>query len=300
MKTAIITDSNSGINQQQAKYLGIHVIPMPFTINGTTYYEDIDLTQAEFYEKLTNDAVILTSQPTPGHVMNLWDSLLEEYDEIVYIPMSGGLSGSVNTAKMLAEDYDGRVHVVDNLRISVTQMQSAVYAFQLASEGRTGAEIKEILEAEKLEAPIYITLNTLKYLKKGGRLTPAAAALGTLLQIKPVLQIQGERLDNFAKARTMKQAKAMMLAAIQKDISTRFGNDSSPENIALFIAHTNSPEMAEEFRLELQQLYPEHQIYVDNLSLSVSCHIGPGALGVCALHLNGCKPIDVQGLLASR
>lgn len=289
MRTAVITDSNSGITQQQAEQLGVYVLPMPFCVNNVTYFEDINLTQEEFYQKLAENADIFTSQPSPEDVLKLWDKLLNEYDELVYIPMSSGLSSSMATALMLSEDYEGKVYVVNNQRISVTQLQSVIYAKELADTGVPAAEIREILEKEKLESTIYITVDTLKYLRKGGRLTPAVAALGTILKIKPVLQIQGEKLDTFAKARTMKQAKSIMAAAIQKDIETRFDNDASPENVLISIAHTHNLEAAKEFRAELLALFPQHHIYIDHLSLSVSCHIGPGALAVTATHKNGCK-----------
>lgn len=280
MKVAIITDSNSGITQEEGRKLGIRVVPMPFMINGEEYLEDITLTQKEFYEKLGDGSDISTSQPSPESIMALWDEVLEEYDEIVHIPMSSGLSGSCQTALMLAEDYDGKVEVVNNQRISVTQRQSALDAKELAEKGMCAAEIKEKLEAVKFDSSIYITLDTLKYLKKGGRITPAAAALGTLLRLKPVLTIQGEKLDAFAKARTMKQAKSMMVAAITKDLEERFG-DRTGKNVHLEVAHTDNQEAAEEFARELRELFPETgEIVISPLSLSVSCHIGPGSLAV--------------------
>ena len=221
MKVAVVTDSNSGITQSKAKEIGISVIPMPFMINGETFEEDINLTQEQFYEKMVEGAEISTSQPSPEIVMNLWSELLQSYDEIVHIPMSSALSSSCQTAMMLAEDFEGRVFVVDNQRISVTQYQSTLDALKLAQAGLTGAQIKEILEREARESSIYIMVDTLKYLKKGGRITPAAAALGTLLRIKPVLQIQGGKLDSFSKARTVKQAKTTMLSAVAKDLEER-------------------------------------------------------------------------------
>ena len=214
-KVAIVTDSNSGITQKEAKERGIFVLPMPFTIDGSEYFEDIDLTQEEFYEKLKDDADIFTSQPSPESVMNLWDEVLKEYDELVHIPMSSGLSGSCQTAMMLADDYDGKVQVINNQRISITQLQSCVDAQMLIEAGKSAAEIKQILEEDKLNSSIYIMLDTLYYLKKGGRITPAAAALGTLLRLKPVLQIQGDKLDAFAKARTASQGKSIMINAIR-------------------------------------------------------------------------------------
>ena len=280
MKVAIITDSNSGITQEEGKQLGIRIVPMPFMINGEEYLEDITLTQQEFYAKLGEGSDISTSQPSPESIMALWDEVLEEYDEIVHIPMSSGLSGSCQTAMMLAEDYDGKVEVVSNQRISVTQRQSALDAKELAAKGMCAAEIKEKLEAVKFDSSIYITLDTLKYLKKGGRITPAAAALGTLLRLKPVLTVQGEKLDAFAKARTMKQAKSMMVAAITKDLEERFG-DRTGKNVHLAVAHTDNQEEADEFAKELRELFPATgEIVIAPLSLSVSCHIGPGSLAV--------------------
>ena len=280
MKVAIITDSNSGITQEEGKQLGIRIVPMPFMINGEEYLEDITLTQQEFYAKLGEGSDISTSQPSPEFIMALWDEVLEEYDEIVHIPMSSGLSGSCQTAMMLAEDYDGKVEVVNNQRISVTQRQSALDAKELAAKGMCAAEIKEKLEAVKFDSSIYITLDTLKYLKKGGRITPAAAALGTLLRLKPVLTVQGEKLDAFAKARTMKQAKSMMVAAITKDLEERFG-DRTGKNVHLEVAHTDNQEEADEFAKELRELFPATgEIVIAPLSLSVSCHIGPGSLAV--------------------
>lgn len=280
MKVAIITDSNSGITQEEGKQLGIRIVPMPFMINGEEYLEDITLTQQEFYAKLGEGSDISTSQPSPESIMALWDEVLEEYDEIVHIPMSSGLSGSCQTAMMLAEDYDGKVGVVNNQRISVTQRQSALDAKELAAKGMCAAEIKEKLEAVKFDSSIYITLDTLKYLKKGGRITPAAAALGTLLRLKPVLTVQGEKLDAFAKARTMKQAKSIMVAAITKDLEERFG-DRTGKNVHLAVAHTDNQEEADEFAKELRELFPATgEIVIAPLSLSVSCHIGPGSLAV--------------------
>lgn len=280
MKIAVITDSNSGITQAQAKEMGIFVLPMPFMIDGKEYFEDINLTQKEFYEKLKDGSDISTSQPSPEAVMDLWNQVLKEYDQIVHIPMSSGLSSSFQTAKMLAEDYEGKVEVVNNQRISVTQSQSALDAVMLADRGMDARQIKEKLEEVKFESSIYITVDTLKYLKKGGRITPAAAALGTLLRLKPVLQIQGEKLDAFAKARTMKQAKSIMLTAMSKDLEERFG-DPQGSNIHLEIAHTENEEAALEFKQELRELFPKSgEIVIAPLSLSVSCHIGPGSLAI--------------------
>ena len=282
-KIAIVTDSNSGITQNQAKELGLFVLPMPFTIDGKEYFEDINLTQDDFYTKLGDNADIFTSQPSPESVMSLWNDLLKEYDEIVHIPMSSGLSGSCQTAILLAEEYDGKVQVVNNQRISVTQKQSCFDAQKLAEAGKNAKEIKEILEADKLNSSIYIMLDTLYYLKKGGRITPAAAALGTLLRLKPVLQIQGDKLDAFAKARTSAQGKNIMISAIKNDIETRFGG-MDKKNVTLMMAHTNSPDAIKTFRTDVEEAIPGLKIeMVDPLSLSVSCHIGPGAIAVAVV-----------------
>ena len=280
-RVAIVTDSNSGITQSQAKELGITVMPMPFFIDNETYYEDIDLTQEDFYQKLTEDASISTSMPLVGNVTDTWDDLLQEYDEIVHIPMSSGLSGSCETAMMLAQDYDNRVFVVNNQRISVTQRQSVLDAMELAKRGYGAEQIKEILEREKMESSIYIMVDTLYYLKKGGRITPAAAALGTLLKLKPVLQIQGEKLDSFAKARIVKQAKNIMIEAMKNDFNQRF-NDPEGKNMHLEMAYSYDLEAAEAFRKEVEAEFPGMEIVMNPLSLSVSCHIGPGALAIAS------------------
>ncbi|MEI3219384.1 MAG: DegV family protein [Lachnoclostridium sp.] len=275
-KVAIVTDSNSGITQKEAKELGIRVLPMPFYINGELFYEDITLTQEEFYKKLEEDADISTSQPAPGDVIELWEELLESYDEVIHIPMSSGLSSSCETAIMLSKDFDGKVLVVDNQRISVTQRQSVLDAIQLAEEGKCAQEIYDILMREKLEASIYITVDTLKYLKKGGRITPAAAAIGTVLNLKPVLQIQGEKLDAFAKVRGWKAAKKTMLDAVEKDMKTRFAG----KEMKLAAAYTCSEETAQEWKKEIETRFPGYDVYLDKLSLSVACHIGAGSMAV--------------------
>lgn len=286
-KIAIVTDSNSGITQAEAPELGIFVLPMPFMIDEETFFEDIDLTQEQFYEKLSTGAGISTSQPSPESVMTLWDDILKEYDEIVHIPMSSGLSGSCQSAMMLAEEYDGRVQVVNNQRISVTQRQSALDAVLLAQKGMSAAMIKDFLEKDKYNSSIYIMLDTLYYLKKGGRITPAAAAIGTLLKIKPVLQIQGDKLDAFAKARTTAQGKSIMINAIKSDIENRFGGMQKPDSIWLEIAHTQNEEAAMALRDEVLQIYPGANIVINPLSLSVACHIGPGALALaCCKNIN--------------
>lgn len=278
-KIAIVTDSNSGITQSDGKTMGITVLPMPFYINEELFWEDITLTQEEFYKKLEEDADISTSQPAPGDVMDLWDGLLKEYDEIIHIPMSSGLSSSCETAISLAAEYDGKVQVVNNQRISVTQKQSVIDAMNLRDAGKSAAEIKAVLEAEKFESTIYITVDTLKYLKKGGRVTPAAAALGTVLNLKPVLQIQGEKLDAFAKVRGWKVAKKTMLKAIEDDLNGRFAGRDTDE-LVLGMAYTGNEAEAEEWKQEIHEKFPQFEIMASPLSLSVSCHIGPGALAV--------------------
>ena len=283
-KVAVITDSNSGITQAEARELGIKVMPMPFYFGEEMFYEDIDLTQDEFYVKLKSDAEIKTSMPLVGEVTDAWDAALKEYDEIVYIPMSSGLSSSCATAIMLSQDddYEGKVFVVDNQRISVTQRQSVMDALMLAGQGKSAKEIYDILMAEKKESAIYIMLDTLYYLKKGGRITPAAAALGTLLRLKPVLQIQGEKLDAFAKARTSKLGRKIMIDQMKKDFAERFG-DPEGRNMHLEIAYTPGPEL-DSWVQEVQAAFPQHELVVNPLSLSVSCHIGEGALAIACSH----------------
>lgn len=281
MKVAIVTDSNSGITQAQAKEYGVSVIPMPFYINGETYFEDITLTQEQFYQYLQDDADISTSQPSPATITDLWDELLKTHDEIVHIPMSSGLSGSCQTALMLAQDYEDKVYVVDNQRISVTMKSSVLDAKAMADKGYSAKEIHKILMDTKFDSSIYIMMDTLKYLKKGGRITPAAAALATLLKIKPILQIQGEKLDAFSKCRTVKKGRHIMLETIVKDAEERFGG---MDNVRLNVVHTQNLAAAEEFRKEVAQIFPisEEDIPIDVLSLSVSCHIGPGCLAITA------------------
>ncbi len=286
-KIAILTDSNSGITQAEGKELGVFVIPMPFYINGETFLEDITLSQDQFYEKLVDGADIKTSTPAPADVTDTWDEILKEYDAIIYLPMSSGLSSTVQMAMMLANDepYEGKVFVVDNQRISVTLRQSVLDAKMLAEAGKTPEEIVEILMANKMESSIYIMVDTLEYLKKGGRITPAAAALGTLLKLKPVLQIQGEKLDSFAKARTVKLAKQIMIKQIIDDCENRYGT-KEPGKVHIAMAYTPGKDdktaAIEEFVKEVKAVFPEHDIVVIPLSLSVSCHIGPGSLAVTA------------------
>ena len=281
-KIAVVTDSNSGITQSQGQELGIFVVPMPFTINNEDFFEDINLSQEQFYDKLAEDSGVSTSQPSPDSLMTLWDKVLEEYDQLIYIPMSSGLSGSCQSAMMIAnEEYEGKVFVVDNQRISVTQRQSALDAKAMAEAGLSAEEIVQKLMDNKFESSIYIMLDTLYYLKKGGRITPAAAALGTLLRLKPVLQIQGEKLDAFAKARTSSQGKNIMINAIKADIENRFGGWDN-KDFWLACAYTKDLDSANAWKKELEEAFPGVEIHMDTLSLSVACHIGPGALAVTA------------------
>lgn len=279
-KVAIITDTNSGIIKSD-DIEGLYIVPMPFVVGDNTYYEGVDLTHDDFYKYLAEDVEVHTSQPSPDDITKLWKKVLEQYDEIVYIPMSSGLSGSCQTAMMLSEDFDGKVFVVDNQRISVPMKESVYDAIELAKQGKDGATIRDILLEDKFNSSIYIMLETLHYLKKGGRITKAAAAMGTLLHIKPVLQIQGEKLDAFSKVRTLAKGKEVMLKAIQSDIENRFGGEYKSDKIRFGVAHTANYENEELLGEELKKLYPGCTVTIDPLALSIACHTGPGALGVC-------------------
>lgn len=282
---AIVTDSNSGISQAEGKELGIYVIPMPCLVDGKLYYENVDITKEQFYHFMESDADLTTSQPSPGDVMVLWDKLLKEYDEIVHIPMSSGLSASCSTAMGLAQDYDGKVQVVNNQRISVTMQQSVMDAKHLAATGKSAAQIKEILEKEALESSIYLVVDTLKYLKKGGRITPAAALLGSALNLKPLLQIQGEKLDAYKKVRGMKAAKKNMLDAMKKDVEGRFADYVAKGQLKLHVAYTTDEETAKQWMEEVQNAFPDLTITrMDPLSFSITCHTGPGVLAIAASH----------------
>ncbi len=280
MKIAILTDSNSGITREEADNLNIYVLPMPFYIDDEVFFEDIDLTQEEFYKRLEDNCKITTSMPVVGDLLDKWDKLLEDYDQIVYIPMSSSLSSSCQTAHMLSldDEYEDKVFVVDNQRISVTMRESVLDAKYLAEKGYNGEDIKNILEDHKRDSSIYISLVTLEYLSRGGRLTKGVAALGNILRIKPVLQIQGGKLDTFARGRTLEQCKQTMISAIKEDIKNRFDNDPSIVEIA--IAHTDNEEEAIKFREEVLEIWPDREIVINPLSLSVACHIGPGSLAI--------------------
>ena len=282
----IMTDSNCGIMPSEEKTYGIHVLPMPIIIDGETFYEGINITPEDFYKKQAAGSTITTSQPSPGDVAAMWDELLQSYDELVFIPMSSGLSSTCQTALILADDdpYRDKVFVVDNHRISVTQALSVLDAKILAGEGKTGAEIKMILEKEALDATIYIAVDTLEYLKKGGRITPAAAAVGNMLRLKPVLTIQGDKLDSFAKARGMKSAFHTMLNAVKNDISTRLASLKAQGCLKVGIANTlMEPEKLASFKAEMQENFHDMDLVYFPLTMSIGTHVGPGGLGIGAV-----------------
>ena len=282
MKIAIVTDSNSGMTAQEAQELGVQIVPMPFSIDGQLYYGGVDLTQEEFFRRVAQGADVSTSQPAPGEVGLLWARLLEEYDQLVYIPMSSGLSNACATARLLAQEaFPGKAFVVDNKRISVTQWQSVRDAVALAKLGFDGAQIQQKLEEDALNASIYIMVDTLKYLKKGGRITPAAAAIGAVLNVKPVLQIQGEKLDAFAKVRGAKAAQQKLIDALRHDLDTRFAG----KRMMVAVAYSGSPEAGEAWRQQVQEAFPQYEVFSVPLTLSVACHTGPGALGVGCIQL---------------
>ena len=280
---AVMTDSNCGIMPEEGRKLGIHVISMPVIIDGRTYFEGVDITAEDFYKKQAAGAEITTSQPSPGDVTAMWDKLLKDYDQVIFIPMSSGLSNTCQTAVMLSDDdtYSGKVFVVDNHRISVPQLQSVYDAGALAEEGKTAAEIKEILEKEALDASIYIAVDTLEYLKKGGRITPAAAAIGTVLRLKPVLTIQGGKLDSHAKTRGMKSAFRTMLQAVKDDIYSRFSHLKEQGVLKVGIANTPmDPDALEAFRSEMKKNFPDMELVYSPLTMSIGTHIGTGGLGI--------------------
>jgi len=283
MKVAIVTDSNSGITPEFAKEIGVTVVPMPFLIDEEEYFEDINLTQEDFYKKLMTGANVSTSQPNVYSVSEIWKELLKTHDEVVYIPMSSGLYGSCETAANFAKEFNGKVEVVDNHRISVTQKQSVIDAVNLAKEGKSAKEIKQYLLDTSMNASIYIMLSTLKYLKKGGRVTPAAAIIANILKIKPVLTIQGEKLDKFCQVISYGQGKKRMLDQIVKEFGTRFKSQIEKGNLKVFVAYTYDKSKADEFKAEIDEVIKHYGIsveYVDPLSLSVSCHIGENALAI--------------------
>ncbi len=282
-KIAIVTDSNSGISQEEAKKLGVYVLPMPVYINDELFFEDITLTQEEFYQRVDEKTDISTSMPMVGEVTGLWDKLLKDYDEILHIPMSSGLSSSCSTASMLAQDYEGRVFVVDEKRISVPLKETILDTLKMIDAGMGAAQIRDKLMETRYDSSVYIALETLTYLKKGGRITPAAAALGTLLKIKPVLQIQGEKLDSYAKSRTKKAARQTMIEAVRRDLTERFGTDADPDDFYIEIAYSGLyRDEVESWIEEVGEAFPKHKghIMAEPLSLSVAVHTGPDALAM--------------------
>lgn len=281
MKTAIVTDTNSGMTVEEGKRAGIYVLPMPVIVDGESYLEGKDITHSELYGALHNDRDVCTSQPSPGDVMELWDSVFQDgFDEIVYIPMTSGLSSSCESAAQYAMDYDSKVYVVDNHRISATLTEAVFDAKTLADGGYSGMEIKKILEDSALHASIYITVNSLKYLKKSGRITASAAAIANLLNIKPVLTIQGEKLDLFAKARGIKQSEKKMIEALKDDILKRF-SEIPPNRLQIATAGTlENAEDAELWRKQVQEAFPEQEVRYYPLSCSIACHVGLNAIGL--------------------
>lgn len=273
---AIVTDTNSGISPEQAKEYGVYLVAMPVIIDGTTYFENESICQKEFFERLAQGAEVSTSQPAPGVLTERWEQILTQYEEIVYLPMSSGLSASCQSAQMLAQDYGGRVHVVDNHRISVTLRQSVLEAKHMADQGKSAGEIVQYMEQDGLEASIYIAVNTLEYLKRSGRVTAAGAAIGSVLNIKPVLQIQGGKLDAYKKVRGMKAAMQAIIGGLQQDLDVRFAG----QKLTIRAAYSGDPEGGEAWRAELQKAFPEFHIEKDPLPISIACHTGDGALGV--------------------
>ena len=280
-KIKIVTDSNSGITQEEGKNLDIFVIPMPFTINGEEYLEEISITQEKFFELLEQGAEVTTSQPSQSYLENVWSDLLNEYEQIIYIPMSSGLSATYDNAKKYAEKFEGRVLVADNLRISVPQKISVYEAVQLLKDGKTAEEILKHLEETKGKCSVYLTVSELKYLKKGGRITPAAATMGDMLHLKPILSTRGQSFEKFAIALSMGQAKKKMIQQIKSELKTEFKNEYEQGKMALLVAYSKIKNEALKFSKEIEMEFPKMKVlYVDPLSLSVACHTGAGALGM--------------------
>lgn len=277
-RVAIVTDSNSGISMEEARERDIYVIPMPFFINGKVYYESVNLSQEEFYQMMSDNVEVSTSMPSVGDMTDLWEKILKIYDELVYIPMSSGLSSGCATAAAIAEEYEGRVRVVDAHRVSVPMKDLVFYARHLVDEKKSAFEIKEILEKAADEFTVLISVETLKYLKKGGRITPAVALIGTALRIRPVLEIHDGRLDTFAKCRTMNKAKQAMIDQIRLEVETKFGGDYS--KVHLGVAYTGAPSIGQDMKIEMEAAFPGQPISMDPLPLSIACHTGPGAVGI--------------------
>ena len=283
MKTAVMTDSNSGITPEEGKKIGIYSLPMPVIIEGDVFYEGKNITQEEYYGAMTSGKNVTTSQPSPGDVMDMWDGILKEgYEQVVYIPMSSALSASCHAAIQLSEEYDGKVQVVYNHKISVTMRESVLEAKWMANQGMTAEEIKKKLEENAYNSSIYIAVDTLEYLKKGGRVTAAGAAIGAVLNIKRVLTIQGEKLDAFTKVRGMKKAELKMLEAIEEDLNTRFA-DVDRKQLRLGAAGTfQKQEDADQWYNMVKDTFENEidDIYYDSLSFSIGCHVGPNAIGI--------------------
>lgn len=288
MKTAVMTDSNSGIFPEKSQKEGIFVVPMPITIDGTTYFEGVDISQKEFLKAQADGREVLSSQPSPAAVTELWKRVLREYEEIVYIPMSSGLSGACGVAKMLSEEFQGKVQVADTHRISVPLRASVQQAWNLIKAGKSASEVKELLEKHAYDASIYIAVDTMEYLKKGGRVTPAGAAIGTLLNIKPVLTIQGGKLDAFAKVRSMKKARKCMIDAAKHDLEKRFGDRSGHEMMIAAAGSFADPKDMEEWEHMVQEAFPGYLFLSDYLPLSITCHVGPDAVGIAVI----CNNLD--------
>ena len=282
-KIAVTTDSNSGIMPEELKNEGVFILPMPFLIDNAAYYENINLSQEEFYALLDKQSSVSTSQPSPADMAEFWTGILKEYDEIIHIPMSSGLSQSCASAALAAQDFNGKVYVVDNRRISVTLKESIFNALTLRAQGKTAVEIKEFLVETAGDASIYIAVDTMKYLKKGGRVTPAAAMIGSILRIKPVLRLQGAKLDRFALAKSISKAKEVMKNAMKHDLSGRLASLAENGELGISVAYTNNRAEAELFLEEIKSSFPNLPVrFCDALSLSVACHIGPGALAIAA------------------
>ncbi len=277
----IMTDSNSGILQSEAKELGIFVVPMPFTINDEEYLEEISISQDKFYEFLAENADVSTSQPSQIYLEETWTNLLKDYEEVVYIPMSSGLSATCENAKNYAKSFDGKVFVVDNKRISATMKSSVFEAIALAKQGKTGAQIKAYLERTWNLFSVYIMVGTLKYLKKGGRISPAAAAIGSALKLKPILETTGDKFEKVGMVLSVAQAKKKMIAKIKADIEGKLKAQYEEGTLTSSVVHTENLAEAEKFQAELKAEFPNLKFtQIEILSLSVSCHIGPGSLAV--------------------
>ena len=281
-KIGVVTDSHSSITKEEAKRLGVYVLPMPFTMEGNCYYEDVTLTRAEFFEKLKAGVDVTTSQPAPTEVMEIWDKALEEYEQIIYIPISSGLSGSCQTARMLAQEdaYENKVFVVDNGRVSTPLHRTILDALELIEEGYEAVDIQEMLEEARANMVIYVGVETLDNLRKGGRISPATAALGTLLNIKPVLKFDVGTLDTYKKCRGSMKARQTMIEAMKYDLENTFKEWYDKGEVYLLAASSAPKHVTDEWIAQIQEAFPGMEVMCDDLSLGVSCHIGYGGLGI--------------------